>query len=607
MMSFARRNVLLLSGADDERLRSLRRLLGHALQVDSIDRYEAANPAACLGRPARILRLAPTRIQVAQWDPHESGTCPGCLDRRCRQREAELSSAGGLFAAVLPITSFAVDILASLCQLKLPAGSGVDFDLEALCWRPFWIEPDPACACCASQSREEELPVGIELQARAKRAPAAYRALEVDRLCEPTRYLNQTCGFLGPTYTRSLFSPFGARVQGAFSYRGHRVAWGANSSTYGRALMIGLCEAFERHASHGPRTNQRVVFARLGDLQDHALDPRECGLYDSTFHEANPSVERFSEDLRVRWIDGYSLTEARPILVPTQLVYYGVELKGEERFVFSNSNGCATGSSLEEAIFFAILEVIERDSFMMHWLACLSPVRIDLDSIKNPDLHILRARLRQAGYQLSVLDARLDISVPALIAVAQRLDDDYGAFAIGACSHFEPETAIVSSVSDAAARIVGFTERTRRAATRLGRLLADPTSVRVISDHAALYGLPEAARQAAFLTAGHVEEYSRLFDGWNRERPRSMDLRDDIEWLMAMLVRVGLRRVIVVDLTSPEGLRAGLHTVKVLIPGALPIDFGYGKLRVAGLPRFSVLAAKYGKPGALSRTPHPFA
>ena len=598
---------------DDRRLRSLRCWLESTVQVRCIGMHDMASLVVGLSRPAQILRLAPKKIQLAQWNPRDSGTCPGCLDRRCRQQEAELDPAAGSASRdnLLPMTSYVVDILSYLSQRKIPIGSGLDVDLEALSWRQFWVEPDPSCPCCVLQSGKEKNHIApVELHPRIKRSATAYRIIEVDQLAlSPERYLNETCGFLGPAYTRSLFLPFGARVQGTFSINRRRVSWGANSSTYGRSLSTGLCEAFERHASHAVPPNQPTVVACLRDVRDRALDPRECGLYDSEFYEINTSVGRFSEDLRIRWIEGYSLTESRPILVPTQLAHYGAPLEGEQRFVFSNSNGSASGTCVEEAIFFAILEVIERDAFMTHWLACLSPKRVNLDSIENPTLHILRARLRHAGYELSVLDARFDIPVPTLVAVLNRSENTYGAFAVGACAHFNPEVAIVSSVSDAASRVAGFADRTRRAETRLRGLLADYGRVRTIGDHGALYGLPEAAHGAAFLTAGPMEDYEHLFDQWNTALPHSMDLKDDVNHLISILRHRGLQRVIVVDMSSPESLRAGLRTVKVLIPGALPIDFGHGKLRVSNLPRFVRLGAMYGKNGIPLnyRIPHPFA
>jgi ribosomal protein S12 methylthiotransferase accessory factor len=405
-----------------------------------------------------------------------------------------------------------------------------------------------------------------------------------------------------------LLQPFSARIQGSFAYGTQAVAWAGNATTYAGAQLVGLCEAFERHAGVTPRGERKVVVGSLGELRDGALDPRDCGLYDVEFYAAHREVEPFSDELRIRWVTGYSLTEARPILVPAQLAYYGTLPAGESRFVFESSNGCATGTCLEEAIFFGMLEVIERDAFLMQWLAELSPVQVDLESVDCPQLQILRTRLKGAGCSVAVLDSRLDLKVPTVIAVTQR-EGGYGAFLVAAASHLDPRAAILSAVTDAASRQVGFVERTKRQERRLRATLNDFSRVRTISDHGDLYGLPEAAREAAFLTRGPVADYAQLYSGWEREAPRFSDLREDIEWLTLQLCAAGLTRVIVVDQTSPEGLRAGLRTVKVLIPGALPMYFGHDQCRAHGLKRLTEIMLRRHGGAALDRAriPHPFA
>jgi ribosomal protein S12 methylthiotransferase accessory factor len=70
--------------------------------------------------------------------------------------------------------------------------------------------------------------------------------------------------------------------------------------------------------------------------------------------------------------------------------------------------------------------------------------------------------------------------------------------------------------------------------------------------------------------------------------------------------------VIVVDQTTPEILRNGLHCVKVLIPGMLPMTFGQHLIRLKGLERVLRVPAELGytteplKPEQLNLLPHPF-
>jgi ribosomal protein S12 methylthiotransferase accessory factor len=70
--------------------------------------------------------------------------------------------------------------------------------------------------------------------------------------------------------------------------------------------------------------------------------------------------------------------------------------------------------------------------------------------------------------------------------------------------------------------------------------------------------------------------------------------------------------VIVVDQTTPEVKRMGLHCVKVIIPGMLPMTFGYHLTRLDGLERVLRVPMELGyarKPltrEQLNPHPHPF-
>lgn len=61
------------------------------------------------------------------------------------------------------------------------------------------------------------------------------------------------------------------------------------------------------------------------------------------------------------------MSQNRPILVPESIAYYS--LGHRDAYVYETSNGCAIGGSLEEAIFHGILEVVERDAFLLTWYA----------------------------------------------------------------------------------------------------------------------------------------------------------------------------------------------------------------------------------------------
>jgi ribosomal protein S12 methylthiotransferase accessory factor len=70
--------------------------------------------------------------------------------------------------------------------------------------------------------------------------------------------------------------------------------------------------------------------------------------------------------------------------------------------------------------------------------------------------------------------------------------------------------------------------------------------------------------------------------------------------------------VIAVDQTTPETRKNGLHCLKVLVPGMLPMTFGYHCTRLTNLDRVLTVPAKLGyakeplAPEQLNPHPHPF-
>jgi ribosomal protein S12 methylthiotransferase accessory factor len=88
----------------------------------------------------------------------------------------------------------------------------------------------------------------------------------------------------------------------------------------------------------------------------------------------------------------------------------------------------------------------------------------------------------------------------------------------------------------------------------------------------------------------------------DRETPPPGDgLRGELDRWVAMVAAAGLD-VIAVDQTAPEQRQVGLHTASVIVPGLLPIDFGWSRQRAPRMPRLrQVTGAAEPNPA-----PHPF-
>src|SRR5262249_7742121 len=142
--------------------------------------------------------------------------------------------------------------------------------------------------------------------------------------------------------------------------------------------------------------------------------------------------QRFTEETVCNWVWGYSLTDERPLLVPETCAYFYTIKRPDPAFFAENTNGCALGSCLEEAILSGILEVAERDALLLTWHARIPAGRIDLDAADDRDVAITACAITQAtGYRVQLFDITTELGIPCVWAMATHPGLDDGELAPG--------------------------------------------------------------------------------------------------------------------------------------------------------------------------------
>jgi ribosomal protein S12 methylthiotransferase accessory factor len=108
-----------------------------------------------------------------------------------------------------------------------------------------------------------------------------------------------------------------------------------------------------------------------------------------------------------------------------------------------------------------------------------------------------------------------------------------------------------------------------------------------------------------------VYAVAEAYKDWQEAYVRNYDLRNDLVFCIEHIKQLGMD-VIAVDQTSPEQALSGLKTVCVIVPGLLPIDFGWGRDRVLSLSRLRTVPRTAGfretdfEPDSHAVVPHPF-
>ncbi|MFT0802492.1 TOMM precursor leader peptide-binding protein [Bacillus swezeyi] len=469
--------------------------------------------------------------------------------------------------------------------------------------------PDPLCPVCGSLPDDTAESARISLQPNPKAAPDNFRVRETNDLKQTLAkdYLDQRTGiFNGKIYDAIL--PFADMIVNMPLWIGNEGV-GGRSHSYEESELTAILEGLERYSGMEPRSKRTVVHDCYQNVKHDALDPRKAGLHEAEqYRQSDFPFKPFHRNRPLHWVWGYSFLQERPILVPESLAYYS--LGREDSFVYETSNGCALGGSLEEAIFHAILEAAERDSFLLTWYAQLPLRQLDLDSAADLELSLMTERVRSvAGYDLYVFNSTMEYGIPSIWAVAKNRKQQGMNLICSAGAHPDPVKAVKSALHELAGMMLKHDRRFEDDRNKYVEMLHNPFLVRKMEEHSMLYGLPEAEERLRFLL--EQREPLQTFAEAFKPGKKNLDLTEDLCSLLEKLHSLNLE-VIVIDQTSPVTKQNGLYCVKVLIPGLIPMTFGQRFIRLAGLERVLTVPKILGyakeplKPGQLNPHPHPF-
>ncbi|GHB19277.1 MULTISPECIES: TOMM precursor leader peptide-binding protein [Streptomyces] len=592
-------------------------------------------------RPGARVHLTASAVLVGPWGG--DGTAPACGRclamrwQRLRSRSERDALETGGPDGPRPVgewpllTDHTHDAVAALYAAVLgspdavpPAAKGADralpqvsrLDLKTLRIRTFPLLADPLCPDCAPRPGTAEA-TPHALVPRPKPDPDTYRLRPASAYPIPEEALaNPVCGALGGGTWIDVTSPTTAPVAGSVFVRGYAglndVTWSGQENAFSTSRTLAFLEGLERYAGTHRRGRTTPVTGSWNELAAHAVDPAVCGFYDPRTYRDDPLVDPFDPDRPIPWERGWSLRDERPVLVPSRLVYYSAGLAADN-FVFECSNGCAIGGSLEEAVLGGLLELVERDAFLNAWYGAARLTRIDLDTVGGRTAAAMAERAALQGYDVHVLDNRIDLAVPVVTAVAVRRDGGPGMLSFAAAASLDPLAAVEGALSEVLTYIPHLSRQTIERRGELEAMADDFHRVRHLKDHAQLYGLPRMAEHArSHLEPTAVRPFGDVYRDWQDDgRPRTGDLLDDVLAVRDELTGAG-HDVIVVDQTTPEQERMGLRTVSTLVPGLLPIDFGWNRQRALLMPRLRTALRRGGHRATdltdaeIRRVPHPF-
>jgi len=469
--------------------------------------------------------------------------------------------------------------------------------------------PEPLCPICGAVADDSPEAATISLQSSPKISPDSFRCRPMNELQDGLSqdYMNPKTGIFNRKL-HILDTPFAAVSVNLPMFSGNELTAGRTLS-YADSELTAILEGLERHCGMEPRGTRPVVHASFRSLGNQVMNPLDVGVHDSErYQDPEFPFQQFDPERPMSWVWGYSFLRQRPLLVPERLAYYSVG--GNDAYIYETSNGCALGGTLEEAIFYGILEIVERDAFLITWYAQLPVPRLDPLSSDDPELTLMIQRIQAVtGYDIHLFNTTMENGIPSVWILAKNRGKTGPNLVCSAGSHLDPVRAAKSAVHELAASLRVEDERFEAHKEDYLKMVHDPFQVRQMEDHGMLYGLPETEERLRFLL--DEKRPARKFQEEFSSTKQHADLTDDLRDLLDIFRSLNLD-VIVVNQTTTELQRHDLHCVKVVIPGMLPMTFGHHLIRLQGLDRVLTVPMELGyaqhplTATELNPHPHPF-
>lgn len=371
-----------------------------------------------------------------------------------------------------------------------------------------------------------------------------------------------------------------------------------------QAVRGAIGEAVERYCSAQSDPVSHMV-ASFRDLAPQAISPAEFVLYaDAQYERESFPYHRWNPEDQISWVPAQEFSSNCSYFVPATLVYLqSLNGRREDALAGPSSNGLAAGPNLDFALLHAFNECIERDAFLITWMARLPAPEVEFIGT-HPLATSIHDHYLRYGTKLRVFRMYTDIESHVMLAIALDQTGRGPAAIVGLGCDGSPARALEKAIFEICQSHSGETYRYRAEPphARLKRL----EDVRSLVDHSAWFTIREHLEGLSFLlNNGRSERLSKLPDY------AADNLQLEVERCINSLQRAGCK-TLYVDLTTPDIKDFGLRVVRAIATGLQPIHFGHGEERLASrrlfeLPQKLGLATGVLRESDLNPIPHPLA
>jgi len=559
---------------------------------DSLNRrHLAARTPWMLVRPAGVQPLFGPVFR-----PAEQGPCWACLAYRMHGNQEVhtfLRNLGGEDAAFVPFAAVptTLDAVAGLAAAEIAKWlvlgdaaplhqRAISLDLASLESAHHPTMRRPQCPVCGDEARHRAdrpaQPVRLGPSPKGTRNSGGVRAISPEETLARYRHLISPVSGIVTWVARTTAesdpwlhvhwagSNLALRIRSLSSLRRSlRSKSAGKGSTAQQSEVSALCEAIERYcgAFHGDeirRPARLSDFAAAGGAE--AIHPNQVQLFserqldhadeiNARGHPYNVVPPRFDPEKEIDWSPVWSLTQGRHRYLPTSMLYGMTPEQRAHADLWADSNGCAAGNTLEEAILQGFYELVERDAVAIWWYNRLRLPAVELGSFSDDYLSTAPDYYRGRNRDMWVLDATSDLGIPAFVALSRRTDVESEDIIYGAGAHADPRIAALRAVCEMN-QCLTWVPSPGDGGGRYG--VDDPMCLwwwknATLADHPYLASAPDA-------TPRRRADYPV---------PDGADLREDVERCRALVEARGME-FLVLDQTRAD---VGMPVVRVIVPG----------------------------------------
>lgn len=335
-----------------------------------------------------------------------------------------------------------------------------------------------------------------------------------------------------------------------------------------RALAKAIGEGIERYCSAIYNKND-LPYTSYRNANFNCINPSNFLTYSpSLYKEKKFAWNRFNRTTKVRWTKAIDLTNKNTsINVPAAYVYlpyvYG---ETESRIIQNISTGLAFHSSLEMAKITSILEVIERDSFMIFWRNKMAPPKIRICSL--PDyIQCLIHRYNSTFQNLTLFDITTDIKIPTVLAVLRSTAIGNPGLIISASCKTSPEQAIISAIEEVELTRVHCIDFLQSMA--LSNVDKTCTEFKNQKDHLLFWYNQQNSKFANFLFDSHIEVEMKDMANIGKST-----YQEELNLIIQLLSDLDYQ-ILIANITTSDIAWYNLHVVRAIIPQLHPLSFGY--------------------------------